>query len=111
MAAKPMSDAEQQAAAQPVTSNRGGGQPGNQNASKAKVWSAAIMRALDRRVAANERIKAIDELADVFLAKCFEGDSWALGELGNRLEGKCHQTVGNAEGEVLRVEVTRYSPP
>ena len=59
---------------------------GNRNAAKAKVWSAAIQRALDRR--ASERGKAIDDLADKLLDLCAEGDLQALKELGDRLEGK-----------------------
>jgi len=66
---------------------------GNQNAAKAKVWSAAIQRALERRQPADERIKAIDELADVLLSKCATGDLSALQELGNRLDGKPAQAV------------------
>ena len=70
-----------------------GAPKGNQNAAKAKVWSAAIGRALDRRVPANKRIKAIDELADKLLDECYTGSLSALQELGNRLEGKSHQSM------------------
>lgn len=70
-----------------------GAPKGNQNAAKAKVWSAAIARALDRRVPADKRIKAIDELADKLLDDCYTGSLSALQELGNRLEGKSHQSM------------------
>lgn len=66
---------------------------GNRNAAKAKVWSAAVERALDRRVPADKRIKAIDELADKLLDLCMDGDLNALKELGDRLEGKVQQRV------------------
>lgn len=66
---------------------------GNRNAAKAKVWTAAIERALDRRKPADERIAAIDELADKLLDKCAAGDLAALQELGNRLEGKPAQVI------------------
>ena len=72
---------------------------GNQNAAKAKIWSAAILRALDRRKPADERITAIDELADKLLEKCASGDLAALHELGNRLEGKPPQAV-ELSGEI-----------
>ena len=79
---------------------------GNQNAAKAKVWSAAILRALDRRKPADERIQAIDELADKLLEKCAAGDLAALQELGNRLEGKPAQVVigGNDDEPPIRFE-------
>lgn len=78
---------------------------GNQNAAKAKVWSAAIARALDRRMPADQRIKAIDELADKLIEKCLDGDLAALKELGDRLEGKPSQSVavdGDGEGGPIR---------
>lgn len=76
---------------------------GNQNAAKAKVWSAAIERALERRKPADERIAAIDELADKLLDKCASGELAALQELGNRLEGKPGQSVAvtGADGAPL----------
>jgi hypothetical protein len=76
-----------------------GAPQGNQNAAKAKVWSAAILRALDRRKPADERIKAIDELADKLLDECYSGDLAALQELGNRLEGKPAQAI-DVSGEM-----------
>lgn len=70
-----------------------GAPAGNQNAAKAKVWSAAIHRALDRRKPADERVKAIDELADKLLEQCYAGSLPALQELGNRLDGKPAQVI------------------
>lgn len=70
---------------------------GNKNAAKAKVWHAAIMRALERRKPADERIQAIDELADKLLELVAGGDLAALKEFGDRIDGKAHQSVGVAE--------------
>lgn len=66
---------------------------GNQNAAKAKVWRAAIMRALERRKPANERIQAIDELADKLLDLVAAGDLPALKEFGDRMDGKPAQAI------------------
>lgn len=66
---------------------------GNRNAAKAKVWAAAIERALERRQPLDVRIKAIDELADKLLALGYEGDLSALQEIGNRLDGKPAQAL------------------
>jgi len=66
---------------------------GNKNAAKAKVWHAAIMRALERRKPADERIQAIDELADKLLDLVAAGDLPALKEFGDRLDGKPAQAI------------------
>lgn len=72
---------------------------GNQNAAKAKVWHAAIMRALERRKPADERVQAIDELADKLIELVAEGDLAALKEFGDRLDGKPAQSVTVAGDE------------
>lgn len=79
---------------------------GNQNGARAKVWRAAIERALERRKPADERIKAIDSLADKLLSLCDEGDLSALQELGNRLDGKPAQAIigGDEDDPPLRIQ-------
>lgn len=72
---------------------------GNRNAAKAKVWHAAIMRALERRKPADERIQAIDELADKLLELVAQGDLAALKEFGDRMDGKPAQSVTVAGDE------------
>jgi hypothetical protein len=87
----------------------GGAPKGNTNAAKAKVWNAAINRALERRKPANERIKAIDELADKLLEECAIGSLPALQELGNRLDGRPAQSVtvgGDADNPLFPSDVT-----
>lgn len=83
-----------------------GAPAGNQNAAKAKVWSAAIHRALERRVPGDQRIKAIDELADKLIEECMLGNLGALQELGNRLDGKPAQslTVSGDEDAPLMIK-------
>lgn len=66
---------------------------GNQNAAKAKIWSAAIQRALEKRSRLEQK-DAIDALAEKLLGLCDEGDLGALKELGDRLEGKPSQMIG-----------------
>jgi len=65
---------------------------GNQNAAKAKLWTAAIERALAKRSRVDAK-EALDELAEKLLGKCDEGDMAALKELGDRLEGKPAQAI------------------
>lgn len=89
---------------------------GNQNAAKAKVWHAAIMRALERRQPADQRIKAIDELADKLLELVSTGDLAALKEFGDRMDGKAAQSVtvgGDSENPLTfkaMVELVRPDP-
>jgi hypothetical protein len=76
---------------------------GNQNAAKAKQWSAAIERALDKRGAMDRKV-ALDALAEKLLGKCDEGDMAALKELGDRLDGKAAQAVtvaGDSENPLV----------
>lgn len=77
-----------------------GGQPGNNNAGKNKVWSAAINRALEMR-SRKDGIDALDSLAEKLLAKCDEADLGALKELGDRLEGKPAQTLEGSKDHPL----------
>lgn len=83
-----------------------GAPTGNNNASKAKVWSAAIERALSNRSALTNK-NAIDALAERLLAKCDEGDMSALKELGDRLEGKPAQGIdlGSDPNRPVRMEI------
>ena len=66
---------------------------GNQNAVRAKRWSMAIDRALEKRSRVDQ-VEALDALAEKLLALADEGDLGALKELGDRLEGKPSQMIG-----------------
>ena len=55
---------------------------GNNNAAKAKVWQAAISRALEARTR-REGVEALDLLAEKLLQKAEEGEISALKELGD----------------------------
>ena len=78
---------------------------GNQNAAKSKVWRAAIMRALERRKPADERIQAIDELADKLIELVASGDLAALREFGDRMDGKPAQAIIGGDEDDPAVKV------
>ena len=81
---------------------------GNKNAAKAKIWSAAVERAL----AEKSRIKGkimLDECARALVDKAAEGDVAALRELGDRLEGKPVQAISGVDGGPVIVEVVRFA--
>ena len=79
-----------------------GAPAGNQNAAKAKQWSAAIHRALEKR-GSGDKLKALDELAEKLLANCDQGDLPALKELGDRIDGKPAQVIAGDEENPLTV--------
>lgn len=81
-----------------------GAPKGNKNAAKAKLWTAAIERALDKRSRKDAK-DALDDLAEKLLERCDNGDLSALKELGDRLEGKAAQslTVGGDNDHPLEV--------
>lgn len=75
---------------------------GNNNAGRAKKWRAAIERALIRKgggkseydgIEPSPEMKALDELADKFVAAADTSDLGFMKELGDRLDGKPAQQV------------------
>ncbi len=80
---------------------------GNRNAAKAKLWAAAIERALEKR-GGGDKIQALNDLAEKFLTHCESGDLAAFKELGDRLDGKPSQTIaGDPEQPLIhRIERT-----
>lgn len=63
-----------------------GGQPGNNNAGKNKIWSDAVRKAILSG-------KRLDSLAEKLISMAEEGDIAAMKEIGDRLEGKPHQST------------------
>ena len=94
-----------------------GGQPGNQNAVKAKRWSQAIDRALANRCKA-DGIAELDRLAEVYLDTIEEmtlgtekrGPSIAgFADLADRLDGRPAQAITGVDGGPLTVQIVRYA--
>lgn len=99
---------------------------GNQNAAKAKQWTAAIERALerlgdpkadpDKPIERTPKMRALDELADTFVLAAKAGPSYEKGdpwlgvvkEFGDRLDGKAAQAIVGADGGdlVVRIEAS-----
>jgi hypothetical protein len=86
---------------------------GNQNAAKAKMWTSAIERALERRgdpaidpdspIQRSPKAKALDDLADKFIDAVSMPSNGMNGfkELGDRLEGKVALPITGGDGEPL----------
>ncbi len=71
----------------------GGAPLGNKNATKTKVWSDAIRRAVMQG-------KKLDSLANAIITAAEGGDIAALKEIGDRLEGKVSQTIAGEDGPI-----------
>jgi hypothetical protein len=89
-----------------------GGQPGNRNAQKGRIWSEAVIQAGKR---ADAGITQGDRLVDIAALalwdKAISGDVPALRELGDRLDGKAAQPVElNADVEVNSIVRTIVDP-
>lgn len=94
---------------------------GNQNGAKGKRWRDAIDRALVRagggknpydNVPAKPEMKAMDDLADIFVKQVQSGDLGFFKEFGDRLDGRAAQQVligGDGSGEPVVVEVVRFA--
>jgi len=81
-----------------------GGQIGNQNAAKGRMWRDAIHRALRKR-SKTDQVEALDDLAEKFLAAVEQGDIAAFKELGDRIDGKPAQVIAGDPDNPLAVEL------
>jgi hypothetical protein len=81
---------------------------GNSNAASAHAWKAAIERAIAKRSRLAQK-EALDELAEKLLERCDEGDMGALKELGDRLDGRPHQTVAADLSGEIKFAIVSYA--
>ena len=87
---------------------------GNQNAARAKQWTAAIERALERMgdpsinpdhpIPRAPKAKAFDELADKFVASVKTGELPFFREFGDRIDGKAAQAITGPDGGPIQLE-------
>lgn len=65
-----------------------------------KIWSDAVRRAVFRRLENEEgKPQKIERLADKLVEFAADGQGWAMQEIGNRLDGRPHQSVGGQEAD------------
>jgi len=84
------------------------GKPGRSGTNKGKdrMWSEAIRRAVNRTTS-DGKTKRLDALASKLITKGLKGDTSALREIGDRLDGKPPQAiVGDAGADPIQT-VTR----
>ena len=86
----------------PESTDKGGAQPGNQNAKKGKLFYDALRLAL-----VQEDRKSLRKITDKLVKAAEEGDAWAVKEIMDRMDGKPVNTteLSNTEGNVFKMVV------
>ena len=88
----------------PIESNSSVGAPkGNQNAKKGKLFYNELRKALVQNDQLNLRL-----IADKLVEEALNGESWAIKEVIDRVDGKAIQAteISGAEGEDLRMVIS-----
>lgn len=65
-----------------------GGQLGNNNPARGKLWNDALRKAI-----VQDDKNRLNQAAQMLLDKAAEGEAWAIKELADRLDGKAFQSV------------------
>ena len=85
-----------------------GGQPGNQNAAKQRMFYDKL------RLVLTQEPHRLRQIAEQLVKKAEEGEPWAIKELIDRVDGKAHQAVAleNSDGTPLLtgIQVTFVKP-
>jgi hypothetical protein len=81
---------------------------GNNNATKNKLWSDTLRRAI-----AQDSCDRVRQAAERLLDEAAKGEPWAIKELADRLDGKSVQSntlEPNGENQVMELIVSWASP-
>ncbi|MGF6230706.1 hypothetical protein QFZ27_004661 [Inquilinus ginsengisoli] len=58
-----------------------------------RAFAAAIRKAVNRAVSAKDKRRRLEAIADKLVEQAMEGESSAIQEIGNRLDGKARQQI------------------
>ena len=85
------------------STNKAGGQIGNQNAKKGKLFYNELRKALVQQDQLNLR-----RIADKLVEKAIDGEPWAVKEIMDRVDGKAIQAteISGTDGEDLKMVIT-----
>ena len=83
-----------------------GAPDGNNNAGKGADWRDAIRHALAKKGKEEKGdgpayIRGLQRVAEKFIEAAEDGESWAMKELGDRMDGKAPQAITGADGNEL----------
>lgn len=91
-----------------------GGQPGNDNIVRGKMFTQALRRALARAKGAGTAEKGLEKVAAKLVSAGMKGQQWAVREIADRIEGKPAQAITGPEGGpvelVAGIKVTIVDP-
>ena len=76
-----------------MANGKAGAPVGNRNGNKNKVWSDML-----RLIVTQDKRKRMRAAAEALVSKAEEGDTAALKELGDRVEGRVPQAITGQEG-------------
>lgn len=71
-----------------------------------KLWRAAIQRAVGKPVEGQVDLQRIDKIAEALIMAAEQGDTVAMKEIGDRLDGKPAQAIIGGEDEDPPVRIT-----
>lgn len=87
-------------------------QKGNQLASNALSFNAALRRVINKKnLSRKEKMDVLEEMANILIDKALEGSESTISHLADRLDGKPQQAVqlsGDADSP-LTINIIRYS--
>ena len=84
---------------------KAGAPEGNQNAKKGREWTAAIRNAL-AHYSGEGATEGMNKIARKLVDAAENGDSWALKELGDRVEGKPSQIIEASVDSTVHVSIS-----
>ena len=87
------------------SSDKGGGQPGNQNARKGKLFYDALRIAL-----LQEDRKRLRNITDKLVKAAENGDAWAVKEIMDRMDGKPVQAteISGIDGNAMELKLIEF---
>jgi hypothetical protein len=89
----------------PISSNSRGGQPGNQNGKKGKLFYNQLRVAL-----VQEDSRKLRNIAEKLVKAAEDGEPWAIKEVIDRVDGKAVQAteISGVDGEAIELKQIEF---
>lgn len=88
-----------------IESNNRGGQPGNQNGKKGKLFYDQL-----RKVLVQEDSRKLRSIAEKLVTAAEQGEPWAVKEIMDRVDGKAVQAteISGVDGEAIELKQIEF---